>query len=56
MPAERGVITVKADTKDAVFCVEQMFRAAATATPANADESSSSTPCPAKKKLLTEGC
>ena len=54
MPAEWGVITVKADTKDAVFCVEQMFRAAAVASPGNIDEPSSSAPRPAKK-LLTAG-
>ena len=46
MPAEWGVITV--------FCVEQMFRAAAAATPGNTDEPSSSAPRPAKK-LLTAG-
>ena len=54
MPAEWGVITVKADKKDAVFCVEQMFRATAVPTPGNTDEPSSSAPRPAKK-LLTEG-
>lgn len=54
MPAGRGVISVKADSKDAVFCVEQMFRAAAAATPGNTDEPNASAPCPAKKKLLTE--
>ena len=55
MPAEWGVITIKADKKDAVLCVEQMFRAAVAATPGNADEPGSSAPCPTKKKLLTEG-
>ena len=52
MPAEWGVITVKADKKDAVFCVEQMFRAAAAATPENTDEPSSSAPRPARSRCL----
>ena len=52
MPANWGVITVKADKKDVVFCVEQMFRAAAAATPGNTDEPRASAQCPTKKKLM----
>ena len=34
MPTEWGVLTVKADTKDAVFCVEQIYKAVAVSEPA----------------------
>ena len=34
MPAEWGVLTVKADVKDAIFCVEQIYKAAAVSEPA----------------------
>ena len=50
MPAEWGVLTVKADIKDAIFCVEQIYKAAAVSEPAaeptgsQEDEPESSTP------------
>ena len=50
MPAEWGVLTVKADIKDAVFCVEQIYKAAAVSETAadpmgsQEDEPGSSTP------------
>ena len=47
-----GVLSVKADRKDAVFCVEQMWRAAAAATPGNTDVAGPSDPSPPRKKLL----
>ena len=34
IPAEWGLITVRADAKDAVFCVEQIFKMAAVSEPA----------------------
>ena len=34
MPAEWGVLTIKADIKDAIFCVEQIYKAAAVSEPA----------------------
>jgi hypothetical protein len=33
MPAEWGVLTIKADIKDAIFCVEQIYKAAAVSEP-----------------------
>ena len=40
MPAEWGVLTVKADAKDAVFCIEQIYKAAAVSEPAEEPGSS----------------
>ena len=50
IPAEWGVLTIKADIKDAVFCVEQIYKAAAVFEPAaeppgsQEDEPGGSTP------------
>ena len=56
MPAEWGPITIKADAKDAVFCVEQIFKLAATSEPATEpgdspdDDPGSSTPATCSKR------
>ena len=56
MPAEWGLITVRADAKDAVFCVEQIFQMAAVSEPATEpgdsqdDEPGSSTPATCGKR------
>ena len=34
VPAEWGMLTIKADTRDAVFCVEQIYGAVAASEPA----------------------
>ena len=50
MPAEWGVLAIKADIKDAIFCIEQIYKAAAVSEPAaeptgsQEDEPGSSTP------------
>ena len=53
MPGAWGVLAIKVDRKDAIFCVEQMMRAAAAATPGNTDDAGPSDPSPPRKKLLT---
>ena len=53
MPGAWGVLAIKADRQDAIFCVEQMWRAAASVTPGNSDLAGPSEPSPARKKLLT---
>ena len=56
IPAEWGVLTVKADNKDAVFYVEQMYPAAAASEPSAepgsspGDEPGCSTPAPPAKR------
>lgn len=53
MPAEWGVITIKGSKEDAIFCVEQTFRATV-ASPGNADKPSASNPSPSRKRLHWE--
>jgi hypothetical protein len=52
MPSTWGVLTMKADTKDAVFCVEQMFKIAMSTAPGNTveDEPKSLDPASLAKK------
>ena len=56
IPAEWGLITVRADAKDAVFCVEQIFKMAAISEPAaepgdsQDDEPGRSTPATCGKR------
>ena len=56
IPAEWGPITVKADAKDAMFCIEQIFKLAATSEPATEpgdspdDDLGSSTPATCSKR------
>ncbi|KAM0822152.1 hypothetical protein ACQ4PT_071686 [Festuca glaucescens] len=52
MPATRGLLTVKDDAKDHVFCMEQIFKITAAAVPGNiaADEPGTSDPTPPMKK------
>jgi hypothetical protein len=52
MPSAWGVLSVKSDRKDAIFCVEQVWRAAAAATPGNTDAAGPSGPSPPRKKPL----
>lgn len=37
MPGPEGVITIKADRKDAIFCVGKIYKIAAAATPDDSD-------------------
>jgi hypothetical protein len=39
IPATWGVLTIRADTRDAVFCVEEMHKAAVAGKPGNPSES-----------------
>jgi protein tyrosine phosphatase (PTP) superfamily phosphohydrolase (DUF442 family) len=38
MPASWGVLTMRADIKDVVLCVEQLFKTIVAAAPGNAEE------------------
>jgi hypothetical protein len=52
MPSAWGVLSVKSDRKDAIFCVEQVWRTAAAASPESTDAAGHSDPTPPRKKLL----
>jgi hypothetical protein len=54
IPAEWGVIVVKSEMRDAVWCVEQAFRAMAIA-PGSVAGPRTSDPSPPRKRLLLEG-
>ena len=49
MPSQWGVLTVKADAKDAVLCVEEIYRSVVAAAADNAGGDESGKPLPAKK-------
>jgi len=49
MPSQWGVLTVRADAKDAVLCVEEIYKSTAAAAANNAGGDESGKPLPAKK-------
>ena len=54
LPSPWGTLTVKTDIRDAVFCTEQLFRLAATASPSSASDSDQhSAPILAPQRLQT---
>ena len=54
MPGPQGAITIQADQKDSVRCIERIYKAAASAAPDDQDgPSTSSAPPPRRQKLVT---
>lgn len=54
IPAKGGVVTIRTDSRDAVFCMEQLYREAAAAIIGGSRDLSDSNPSPSWKKRLTE--
>ena len=57
LPSPWGTLTVKTDIQDAVFCTEQLFRLAATASPTSASDSDQhSAPIPGSLRKRLRSC